>query len=110
MVFYKDKEIYIEKRDYITRQVFSVAHELGHYCLHNDGTEHSTKRDALSGMGIDEKEKEANHFAACLLMPKNELIHFVSMGINLDALASYFNVSPITMSFRLENLGIKVSI
>lgn len=29
-IFYKEKKIFVEATDYITRQVFSIAHEIGH--------------------------------------------------------------------------------
>ncbi len=104
-IFYK-KKIFIEQTDYITRQVFSVAHELGHYVLHNDGTSHISLRDTTSSQGIDTKEIEANFFAANLLMPQDEVLRLVGLKFTLDSMASYFNVSPIAMQYRLENLGI----
>lgn len=106
-IFYEDKTILIEETDYFTRQVFSVAHELGHFLLHNDGTSHTSMRDENSSQGIDQKEMEANHFAANLLMPKNEIVRLLGLGFNLDVLASYFNVSSLTMNYRLINLGLK---
>ncbi|WP_115722449.1 ImmA/IrrE family metallo-endopeptidase [Helicobacter cinaedi] len=58
--------MFVEATDYITRQVFSIAHEIGHFILHNDGTSHTSKRDTSSSLGLDEKEIEANTFAANL--------------------------------------------
>lgn len=105
-IFYKEKKIFIEKTDYITRQVFSVAHELGHYVLHNDGTSHISLRDTTSSQGIDTKEIEANLFAANLLIPQDEVLRLVGLKFTLDSMASYFGVSPLAMQYRLENLGI----
>lgn len=105
-IFYKEKKIFIEQTDYITRQVFSVAHELGHYILHNDGTSHTSLRDTTSSQGIDTKEIEANFFAANLLMPQDEVLRLVGLKFTLDSMASYFNVSPLAMQYRLEKLGI----
>ncbi|ASQ30232.1 DUF955 domain protein [Campylobacter avium LMG 24591] len=105
-IFYKEKKIFIEQTDYITRQVFSVAHELGHYILHNDGTSHISKRDTTSSQGIDIKEIEANFFAANLLMPQDEVLRLTGLKFTLDSMASYFNVSPLAMQYRLEKLGI----
>ena len=61
------------------RQRFTVAHECGHFLLHEDrnlqGEVHVDKefsilmRNSVSTTGSDEMEIEANFFAAELLMP-----------------------------------------
>lgn len=107
-IFYKEKKIFVEQTDFITRQVFSVAHELGHYVLHNDGTSHTSLRDTTTTQGIDTKEIEANCFAANLLMPQDEVLHLVGLGFAVDSMASYLGVSPIAMEYRLNNLGVSV--
>lgn len=107
-IYYKQKKIFIESTDYITRQVFSIAHELGHFLLHNDGTLHISKRDSIASYGIDIKEIEANFFSANLLMPHNEVIRLISNNFNIDSLACYFGVSAIAMENRLNKLGLDV--
>ena len=107
-IFYKEKKIFVEKTDYITRQIFSIAHEIGHYVLHNDGTSHTSLRDTTTTQGIDIKEREANCFAANLLMPKDEVLRLVGLGFAVDSMASYFGVSSIAMEYRLNNLGVSV--
>ncbi len=107
-IFYPEKKIFIEQTDFITRQTFSVAHELGHFILHNDGTSHTSLRDTTTTQGIDTKEIEANCFAANLLMPKDEVLRLVGLGFTVDSMASYFGVSPIAMEYRLNNLGVCV--
>lgn len=103
-IFYKEKKIFIEATDYITRQVFSIAHEIGHFILHNDGTSHTSKRDTISALGMDEKEVEANTFAANLLMPQDEILRLIGGGYTLDSMASYFCVSSLAMEYRLNRL------
>lgn len=57
-------------------QHFSIAHEIGHYMLDGhaehvfrNGNEHSSH----AGFGSDDEvEREADYFAACLLMPKQQ--------------------------------------
>ena len=107
-IFYQERKIFIEATDYITRQAFSIAHEIGHFILHNDGTSHTSQRDTGSSLGIDEKEMEANLFAANLLMPQNEVLRLVGYNYTLDSMASYFGVSSLAMQYRLNNLGIAV--
>ncbi len=57
------------------RQRFTIAHELGHFLLHDGEAVHYDKdyrvslRSDLSSAGTDIEEIEANFFAASLLMP-----------------------------------------
>lgn len=107
-IFYKEKTILIDKNDGIKRQIFSVAHELGHFILHKDENKHFSKRDFASSLGLDTKEREANAFAASLLMPEDEVSRLVDLGLKLDDLAGYFDVSSLAMQYRLINLGLEV--
>lgn len=102
------------------RQRFTVAHELGHFVLHKDdkplfvdkieSTEKVLYRNFDSSTGEIKKEREANAFAASLLMPRfilNQVITNIPKdrsGI-ITYLAKEFNVSEQAMSFRLSNLG-----
>jgi len=100
---------------------FTIAHELGHYFLHKESPLFVSKkggisnrifhRDKNSSTGEILKEREANYFAASLLMPKN----FIKYEVNLlneycfddliTKIAMKFNVSEQAMTFRLANLG-----
>lgn len=107
------------------RQRFTIAHELGHYIL-----EHQRKgvfvdtpekyfalfRNSNSSTGEDHQEREANAFAASLLMPielvREGIQHFLSSDITrnehfelVPLLAKRFNVSDLAMSYRLTNLN-----
>ena len=93
---------------------FTIAHELGHFFLHKDiplfidKNERIMFRDAASTTGEIMKEREANAFAAALLMPKpfieSELQKLVIKNDVTADLADIFNVSTQAMSFRLSNL------
>jgi len=102
------------------RQRFTIAHELGHYVLHSqkealfiDRNYSVFKRDQQSETGEQMIERQANQFAAALLMPKflveEELksIH-IDLGDEqgLKSLADRFAVSAQAMSLRLVNLGL----
>lgn len=108
----------------IVRQRFTIAHEFGHYLLHGFTpsevhVDHGFKvmlRDGRSSEGTDEAEREANLFAAELLMPEDMLhtalqsmshlsIDDVQVDELLDKLARQYNVSKQAMMFRLANLG-----
>lgn len=118
MSFVKDghKFIIVNKHHHINRRRFTIAHELGHHCLHYDyllDNVHIDKtvlrRDQHSATGVDGKEREANAFAAELLMPAQELKKWEKVDINDDdtisALAKRLKVSTAALIFRLTNLG-----
>lgn len=104
------------------RQRFTIAHELGHYLMHPPGTDdvHIDKdfeirfRDNLSSQGTDTNEREANFFAAELLMPlkfiQDDLEKLgkadIAEGKLLEELAKRYEVSTQSLLFRLVNLGI----
>lgn len=103
------------------RQRFTIAHELGHYRLHDsdtylDGTAALRFRDSTSATGSDREEREANAFAAAVLMPAEWIHeHFLALvaarrAVDEDSavrrLARQFDVSEQAMLFRLVNLGL----
>ncbi len=89
----------------LLRQRFTLAHELGHFALKHHG---ESFRDPLNIFNsVMPKEREANRFAAELLMPGylvNGLIHDAEM-VTVDALADRFAVSKPAMRIRLKELG-----
>lgn len=103
------------------RQRFTIAHELGHFLLHAAGSDdiHVDRRfevkfrDDLSSQGIDSDEREANHFAAELLMPQRFIERELRDVGEMDLVDDYFlrklarrySVSTQAMLFRLANLG-----
>lgn len=104
-----------------SRQRFTIAHELGHFLLHNKSmtVDHDTGmvfRNTLSEMGTDRDEVEANHFAASLLMPqllidkyllKNRhkiLEQKMNEEIFLTKMAEDFGVSQQALVIRLTRL------
>lgn len=105
------------------RQRFSIAHELGHYCLghqfepgehvHVDRGHLISHRNQQSSMGTNLKEIEANQFAASLLMPAvlvrqciDELGTDYIYDGHITELADKFKVSEQAMTIRLSALGI----
>lgn len=102
-----------------TRQYFTVAHELGHYYLHKDLIKNQEGfvdgentldnspvlfRDDLARNS--EIEREANRFAATLIMPEHLVRNAWKELGNVDKCAEVFGVSVLAMSIRLEKLGI----
>jgi Zn-dependent peptidase ImmA (M78 family) len=97
------------------RQRFTIAHELGHFLLHEGITNHVDRsyrvnfRSAESSEATNVEEIEANYFAASILMPKHMLdAQSAELALDNDAmvgdLAKQFQVSRLAMSLRLNNL------
>ncbi len=107
----------------LSREIFTLAHEIGHIQLHIEDMEEERSREAfiddtitIAGRSIDDKEQEANYFAVCLLMPSDEVEKFLDLEIDnfskntisamdIARMMSEFNVSFETAMNRLENLG-----
>lgn len=103
-----------------TRQHFTLGHELGHYFLHEkilkeeggvvdgdavlDGTANMLYR--LDDTTATELEREANNFAASLLMPTSLVERAWEANGSVEACAAIFKVSVIAMSIRLTELGL----
>jgi Zn-dependent peptidase ImmA (M78 family) len=103
----------------LTRQRFSIAHELAHLFLHKDEALHIDEtssirfRSELSSRAVDASEIEANQFAAELLMPSKLLFSEIDklpddLGTEeaVAKLAEQFQVSEQAMTFRLSGLGV----
>jgi len=87
---------------------FIIAHELGHYILHK-----CRRKGFFDEATIffpyhvsDEIEKEANLWAAELLMPEKSFRIKVQSGMTkIEDLAEYFKVSALSVKTRAEQLG-----
>ncbi len=103
----------------ITRQRFTIAHELGHLLLHRDENLHVDEkapigfRNEESSLATNDSEIEANQFAAELLMPVDLLTKEIkSLPEELEPeqavtrLADRFQVSEQAMTLRLTRLGV----
>ena len=99
-------EIFYNGNEPITRQRFTVAHELAHYLLHKEqlADEHS-ENIMLRGSGLSNRqETEANELAADILMPSEAVDHYIKThkGFSLSDMAKDFGVSAQAMSIRLR--------
>ena len=98
--------IALNRHEPAVRQRFSLAHELKHVL---DAPFGETLYPGWRGLSSDDRsEQVANHFAACLLMPKAWVRRtYFNRGLtNLPRLAANFEVSQAAMRFRLESLGL----
>lgn len=92
-----EKTIYIRRDDKpMTRKLFSIAHELGHWTLHSRDKERpriNFSDNPILDEIITAEEQEANAFAAELLMPYEEVRNFIIHGYDIEYLMAHFNVS-----------------
>jgi len=103
----------VNATDSDTRQRFTLAHELGHYMLHRhlvgDGldddmayrsTEVGKYHNTLIG---PKEEREANKFAANLLMPRDAINRErIRLHDSVAEMAQLFGVSEHAMSIRMS--------
>lgn len=89
------------------RELFSLAHELGHIVMHMEDNDNSIEFSSRSQM-----EKEANSFAQSFLVP-SDMLHeqLEQAGLQISPskirnLAENFNVSYECMVYNLNKLGL----
>lgn len=104
----KQKVIYVNKKDKPYRQAFTVAHELAHWLMHQDLLHSQTDkyavlyRSPLGAPSEDLVEKEANAFAARLLVPKDMLKKYKNKA-DISTIANIFGVSDELIGYRLKH-------
>ena len=102
-----------EARQWEGRKRFTICHELGHYVIHQDSLEPTVfcRRievvdEAEPGPVVDpraELEREADAFAAALLMPAALVsARRVALDDDLAALSAEFGASEKAMRYRLQ--------
>lgn len=113
----------LNSNNFPTRRRFTIAHEIGHYTLKHqreglfldkpDNLYTIIYRDKNSSTGEFLQEREANAFAAAVLMPKelitqklaNTTFNFQDQNLDIiHDLATSFGVSDQAMGFRIANL------
>jgi Zn-dependent peptidase ImmA (M78 family) len=123
-VLYIDKGkgvIGYNKHESEVRRRFTIAHEIGHFILHRLDNEIFVDKKAFKGLYRDDnsatgeikQEREANAFAAALLMPRERILQelekvpFDLSDEKEDAitkLSETFNVSSQAMMYRISKL------
>lgn len=121
----KKSTIVVNSLHHANRQRFTIAHELGHYFLHVDHKLNAEKlfvdeqiyhrRDValkqITSKQHHKVEKEANKFAATLLMPKkllqqalDEEDYDLSDDLDVQFFAKKFGVSEQALGYRIGDL------
>lgn len=111
-----ERIIFSNSSQILSREILSVAHEMGHQKLHLSEQGQTMIRDDDFN-DRDETEIEANYFAACLLMPTEKVYNFLRLelkdkdvstwkGLDIARIQTAFNVSYDMTLIRLKELGI----
>jgi Zn-dependent peptidase ImmA (M78 family) len=100
----------------LSREIFTVAHEIGHQKLHLSEQGRTIIKDD-NFFESNDLEAEANYFAACLLMPRENIEKFIRLelkdkdvvnwdGLDIARIQTAFNVSYDMTLIRLMALNI----
>jgi Zn-dependent peptidase ImmA (M78 family) len=126
------RHILVNRNHHPNRQRFSIAHELGHLVLHDQhgdrlfidthlrlyqrvGAPNSSVYQEPGSATTPQEEREANQFAAALLMPR-PLLERAALDrdmydeFDVSALAASFAVSEQAMAIRLQQLHVVDSV
>lgn len=102
--------IYVNDDDSHVRQRFTIAHELGHLvqetALGNHVFQTLKREEGHANLGVHNKERWANGFAAGILMPAGATRSLYVSGESAREIAERLNVSSLAVEYRLANLGI----
>jgi hypothetical protein len=107
-----------EAQQWPGRRRFTIAHELGHWCLHKPGQqslfcrravlvedEAARERERAGRPALPADEEEANGFAAALCMPANLLeYHYRHTTRDFAELCEMFGSSRAAMGRRLHQV------
>jgi len=123
LLYYKNCKGYIgiNKRHVTNRQRFTLAHEIGHHALLHHVSDNDIHVDRKSFIfrrtdnsdGNEIHEREANKFAASLLMPSSLLKKYIRQNnidlnddLDIYELSKKLEVSEQALTYRLLNLGL----
>lgn len=104
---FKKNEIIVNVNDSYKRRSFTIAHELGHFILHQNYIQSSEYQVLLRQPSYTQKppvEQEADCFAAELLVPFDMLNQYRGIASNTK-LSDLFLVSEEVISNRLNALN-----
>ncbi|WP_083238922.1 ImmA/IrrE family metallo-endopeptidase [Caloranaerobacter ferrireducens] len=115
---YRGKKIIVSNTsEILSREIYTIAHELGHIIYDFNGNIQDLKIDIdIDKLENNLIEKRANYFAACFLMPEILVEEFIKYelkkpyrqieGLDIVRIQIEFNVSYSTAVIRLHELGL----
>lgn len=99
---HQNRTISVNDKDTEFKKVFSIAHGLGHFLLHNDAVSRLCvlERKPLGQLDASSVEEEANCFAVNVLIPEEFLKKYASSSP--DIIAKIFGVTEDVIGYRLK--------
>lgn len=116
-------EIFVNPFHPLTRQRFSVAHEIAHFVLHKDvivqngngiSRDTTSQTDPATFGSTSKMESDADELAAKILMPREVIEEYMQKKDydkdepleeeDIKKIAEHFKVSPLVVIVRLRNL------
>lgn len=96
--------IVLNRKDTLSAQMFSFAHELAHFFRRSDAVSNSldfrnTERN------INPEEIFCNKVAAELLLPERDFVKDFYNKSDINAISDLYKVSPLSVFYRLKELG-----
>ena len=96
----KKTKIFLNSKELHARKSFSLAHKIGHLILHKNESP-NYRIYTYEYKDNNDKETEANFFAASLLIPKIRLEYLLWADYSIEMLFKYFGVSKSIIENRL---------
>src|SRR4051812_21788747 len=99
--------MWVNAQQSVTRQRFTIAHELGHVVCEHAGAKKLDSPATIAGRTHDPLEVEANAFAAQLLAPRDGVRDMVEGEPNLEdvvRVAARFGISALAALYRFRTL------
>lgn len=105
--------IYVNTADSKNRRNFTLAHELGHWLMHRKKLQEDPDkyailyRIAIGKANDDPIEKQANRFAAELLVPQEIFKkYYAKYKDDIEKLSNLFQVSQEVIGYRIKDLNL----
>lgn len=92
-----------EELDDILKKVV-CAHELGHDTLHRELSVGGIREGTLF-LDTNKTEREANIFAACVLLSNEEILDAMSCHADIASVSAALNLPPEIVSYKLESMN-----
>jgi Zn-dependent peptidase ImmA (M78 family) len=107
-VLYNEKQILLNPNESPLRNNFTLAHEIGHIILrhYTGNSRHVDTRNDIRNPPDDQKERDANEFAAELLMPEDKFIEKWNESKSMADTAEFFGTSTASTAVRIQRIGI----
>ena len=100
---FHENAIFVNQDEAMTRQIFTVAHELGHYLMHQEYVKSQDYKVLFRTPDFynDPYESEADAFAAHLLVPESMLRKYYDIA-TISELSRLFGVSELVINKRVK--------